>query len=58
MIDSGATALFIHNNFVKKHNNFAKKHNMTIRELKRPILLYNIDGTVNQVGSLIHFVHL
>ena len=51
MIDSGATALFIHKNFVKKHN-------MTIRELKRPIPLYNIDGTVNQAGSLTHFVRL
>ena len=51
MIDTGATALFIHKNFVKKHN-------MTIRELKRPLPLYNIDGTINQAGSLTHFVHL
>ena len=51
MIDSGATALFIHKNFVKKHN-------MTIRELKRPLSLYNIDGTINQAGSLTHFIRL
>lgn len=51
MVDSGATALFINKKFVKQHN-------MMLRELRRPIPLYNIDGTINQSGSLTHYVCL
>jgi hypothetical protein len=51
MIDSGASALFLSNQFVKQHQVYVHK-------LDREIPLYNIDGTSNQAGGLTHFACL
>lgn len=51
MIDSSATGLFINEDFVKKHN-------MTKQRLPEPIKLFNIDGSINTVGSITHLVRL
>lgn len=51
MVDSGATALFI-------NRKFAVQHGMIQQELKRPIILHNIDGTLNKLGSITHYVRL
>ena len=51
MIDSGATALFIHDRFVNQHKIWRIP-------LKRPIPLSNIDGTKNKAGSLTHYARL
>ena len=49
LLDSGATALFIDTEFVKKHQ-------LKIRKLPRAIPVYNVDGTLNQGGSITHEV--
>src|SRR6187551_743563 len=51
MIDSGATALFLGKSFVTTHriNTFPLWH---------PIQVHNIDGTLNQAGSIMHFARL
>ena len=51
MIDSGATALFVHDKFVRKHHiaKFPLKHEITVR---------NIDGTQNKAGKITHFAKL
>src|ERR1700761_8965478 len=51
MVDSGATSLFI-------DHKYASKHNMTKIPLEHPILLYNIDGSKNEAGSIMHKVKL
>ena len=51
MVDSGATALFINKRFVKQNN-------MKMHPLRNPIVLYNIDGSINKAGSLTDFVRL
>jgi hypothetical protein len=51
MLDSGATAIFINERFVSQYN-------ILRRPLTRLIALYNIDGSINKAGSLIHFAHL
>ena len=51
MVDSGATALFINKQFVKQNN-------MEMHSLRNPIVLYNIDGSINKAGSLTDFVRL
>jgi hypothetical protein len=51
MLDSGATAVFINEQFVSKHN-------ILRRPLTRPIALHNIDGSINKAGSLTHFARL
>ena len=45
MVDSGATALFI-------GEAFARHHKMFLEPLAKPIKLLNIDGTLNQAGSI------
>jgi hypothetical protein len=45
MIDSGATALFLGREFVKQNN-------VRMFPLKRPIQVFNIDGTQNQAGRI------
>lgn len=45
LLDSGATGLFLDTQFVKAHN-------MNTRKLPRPIPVYNVDGTLNQGGSI------
>jgi hypothetical protein len=51
MLDFGATATFINKRFVSQHN-------ILCHPLTRPITLYDIDGSVNKAGSLIHFTYL
>jgi hypothetical protein len=51
MLDSGATAIFINERFVLQHN-------ILRRPLTRPIALHNINGSINNAGSLTHFAHL
>ena len=51
MVDSSATALFINKRFVKQNN-------MKMHPLRNPIVLYNIDGSINKAGSLTDFVRL
>jgi len=45
LLDSGATGLFIDRGFV--HRNGLKT-----RALDQPIKVYNVDGTLNQGGSI------
>lgn len=45
MVDSGATATFIHRKFVEKNS-------VRTRKLRNPIPLFNIDGTQNREGSI------
>ena len=45
MVDSGATTKFLHRRFVEQNH-------MSIRKLKQPIPLYNIDGTENRDGTI------
>lgn len=51
MIDSGTTSLFIHEDFCKQHKVFTVS-------LENPITVYNIDGTLNQAGSIARKVKL
>ena len=51
MIDSGATALFI-------HHDYCKRKNISTVPLKKPIRLFNIDGTPNESGSITHSAEL
>jgi hypothetical protein len=45
LLDSGATGLFLDTNFVKENH-------LNTRKLSRPIPVYNVDGTLNQGGSI------
>ncbi|KAF9801177.1 hypothetical protein IEO21_10191 [Rhodonia placenta] len=45
MVDSGATTKFINKHFIMENR-------VRTRKLKEPILLYNIDGTLNKDGSI------
>ena len=45
LLDSGATGLFIDSDFVQTKN-------LTTSKLDRPIPVYNIDGSLNQNGSI------
>ena len=45
LLDSGATGMFI-------DVEFARAKNLTTRQLPRPIPIYNIDGTLNESGSV------
>ena len=51
MVDSGATSLFIDRKFVNQHR-------MLLEPLTQPITLYNIDGSLNEAGSITHKVRL
>ena len=51
MVDSGATSLFI-------DHKFASQHWMLKEPLKNPIRLFNIDGSLNEAGSITHKVKL
>jgi hypothetical protein len=51
MVDSGATALFI-------DKKYANSHKMWQIPLENPIQLHNIDGTLNEAGSITHKVKL
>ncbi|TDL13535.1 hypothetical protein BD410DRAFT_735231, partial [Rickenella mellea] len=45
LLDSGATGLFLDSKFVKERN-------LNTRKLPRAIPVYNVDGTLNQGGSI------
>jgi hypothetical protein len=51
MVDSGATALFL-------DKKYADRQNMWQIPLEHPITLYNIDGSLNEAGSITHKVRL
>jgi hypothetical protein len=51
MVDSGATALFI-------DKKYTDSHRMWQVPLEHPIRLHNIDGTLNEAGSITHKVKL
>ena len=51
MIDSGATGVFISAAFVRRNN-------VVTKPLKHPIVLYNIDGTLNKAGTITHVARL
>jgi len=48
-LDSGATDLFI-------DTKFAKEKGFKLERLKNPMLVWNIDGTVNVEGAITHQV--
>ena len=45
LVDCGATGQFINQDYVWKHR-------LTTRKLTRPIPVFNVDGTWNEVGSI------
>ena len=51
LVDSGATGLFIHPDFVKRHR-------LTTRPLARPIPVRNVDGTANTSGGVSEIVDI
>ena len=51
LLDSGATGMFM-------DRKFAEGNAITMRQLERPIRVYNVDGTLNQGGSITHEVSL
>ena len=51
LLDSGASGKFIDSDFVKKIH--AKREN-----LKKPIKVYNVDGTPNKQGTITQYVEL
>ena len=51
MVDSGATSLFL-------DQKYADHHKMWQIPLEHPIILYNIDGSLNKAGSITHKVKL
>jgi hypothetical protein len=51
LLDCGATGLFIDTEYVKRKR-------LTVRNLARPIPVYNVDGTLNQAGAISGIVDL
>ena len=49
LLDSGATGLFM-------NTTFAREKGFKIEKLKKPLLVRNMDGTVNAGGAIIHQV--
>ena len=49
LLDSGATGLFM-------NMTFAKKKRFKMEKLKKPLLVQNIDGTINVGGAIMHQV--
>jgi hypothetical protein len=45
LLDCGATGLFIDTEYVKQKR-------LTVRNLARPIPVYNVDGTLNEAGAI------
>jgi hypothetical protein len=45
LLDSGATGMFLDSNFIKENQ-------INTRKLQHPIPVYNVDGTLNQGGSI------
>jgi len=51
LVDFRATDNFIHPKFVKRLH-------VGMQELERPMKIWNIDGTTNRAGRLMHFIDL
>ena len=51
MVNSGATSLFI-------DHKFTRQHQMLEEPLENPIQLFNIDGSLNEAGSITHKIRL
>ena len=49
LLDSGATGLFM-------NTTFAKEKGFKMEKLKKPLLVQNIDGTINVGGAIMHQV--
>jgi len=49
LLDSGATGLFM-------NTTFAQEKEFKIEKLKKPLLVRNVDGTVNTGGAIMHQV--
>jgi len=49
LLDSGVTGLFM-------NTTFAKEKGFKIEKLKKPLLVRNVDGTVNAEGAIVHQV--
>jgi hypothetical protein len=46
LVDSGAEGMII-------NNDFTKKNNLTLRELKKPLPIRNVDGSSNKSGAVL-----
>ena len=51
LIDSGAGGKFI-------DQNFAKKEQLETKDLENPLVVYNVDGTLNKTGTIRKYVDL
>ena len=51
LIDSGAGGKFINQNFVRKEK-------LEIKDLENPLVVYNVDGTLNKMGTIRKYVDL
>jgi len=51
MVDTGATGDFIDQDFVTREK-------LPTRKLSQPILVYNVDGTLNEAGSIREVVNV
>jgi len=49
LLDSGATDLFM-------NTTFAKEKGFKMEKLKKPLLVWNVDGTINVEGAIMHQV--
>lgn len=51
LVDSGATGMFVDEQFVKEQG-------WNLDEVSRPIPIFNIDGTLNASGNVKHTIDL
>ena len=51
LIDSGAGGKFI-------DQNFTKKEQLETKDLENPLVVYNVDGTLNKTGTIRKYVDL
>jgi len=51
LIDSGAGGTFM-------DQNFARKHQFPIKRLEQPLVVFNVDGTLNKKGTITHSAEL
>ena len=51
LIDSGAGGKFI-------DQNFAKEEKLETKDLEKPLVVYNVDGTLNKKGTIRKYVEL
>ena len=51
LIDSGAGGKFI-------DQNFAKEEGLEMKDMERPLVVYNVNGTLNKKGTIRKYVEL